>query len=169
MALNVLMPFSYLGFSGLSGVGDWASFIDGLRPAFLYRALLLVVGAYLYIDVAGRILMPGLNAYLGKDPVERAARAKSVALVPYLAGGTLFVAAGLLNPLGFVLLLMSAVAASFGGTSWLAWYPGGRRDVTVDTAPPHAAPIGRSVPWLIAAAVTIFVFIGILGRGVRFD
>ena len=66
------------------------------------------------------------------------------------------------------MMLLSGAAASFGGTSWLAWYPGGKDDKrAVRTEPAHAAPIARSVPWLVAGAVTLVVFIAVLGPGVR--
>jgi hypothetical protein len=48
-------------------------------------------------------------------------RARQLTLVPYLTAGVLSCAAGALNPVGPLLILISAGAASFGGNSGLAW------------------------------------------------
>lgn len=166
-ALNVLMPFGYLFFSGISGFGDWGVVVDGLPYYWLFRALVALTGAALYFLVAPRILLPGLNVYLGGDRDVRSTRAKELALTPYLAGGTTFVIAGVLNPVSVWLVLLSAVAASFGGTCWLAYYPGGKDDLRADHSALEApAGVRRSVPWMIAGAAVGLVFIGILGRGI---
>lgn len=166
-ALNVLMPFGYLLFSGIGGFGDWAVVVEGFRPAWLFRVLVALAGAGLYFVVAPRILMPGLNVYLGPDLTLRSVRAKQLALTPYLAGGITFVVAGVLNPASVWLVLLSAAAASFGGTCWLAYYPGGKDDLRANHSaldPPAGVP--RSVPWMIAGAVVGLAFIGVLGRGI---
>jgi hypothetical protein len=167
LALNVLMPFGYLFFSGLSGVGDWAAFVEGLGPPYALRAVLALVGALLYFLVAPKIIMPTLNPYLGREPELRASRARLMSLYPYVAGGVVFVIAGLLNPSDWKLVLISAAAASFGGTSLLAWYPG-RADASWSiSAPGEAANIPRSPAWMVAAAVLSVVFVGVLGPSVR--
>jgi hypothetical protein len=168
LALNVLMPFGYLLFSGAGGFGDWAVVVDGFRPPLLYRAVVALAGAVLYFIVAPRLLMPGLNQYLGGDPATRRRRAMQVALVPYLAGGVTYVLAGLLNPESIWLVLLSAAAASFGGTSWLAYYPGGSEDRRKShTALPLPAGIPRQTGWIVAGALAFVLFVGVLGRGVK--
>jgi len=167
LAVNVLQPFGYLLFSGLGGIGDWSVVVRGLQPALAWRLGLAVLGAVLYFLVAPRLLMPELEAFLGSVTEERAARSRTLALVPYLAGGATFVLAGLLNPHGLSLVLISAVAASFGGTSLLAWYPGlwARRPPAASGEPPLG--VARSWPWLVLAAVVLGVFVGVLGPGVE--
>ncbi len=168
LALNLLIPFGYLLFSGIGGIGDWVMVIEGLRPVFLFRALLAVAGAFLYFVVASRLLIPGLNPYLGKELPEREQRTKLLALVPYLSGGITYVVAGLLNPEGFLLVLISAAAASFGGTSWLAWYPGSKKDAgSRELAPAEPAGIPRRISWVIAGAIALVVFVGVLGPGIK--
>src|SRR5881628_2496491 len=103
-AVNLLTAFGYLLFSGIGGIGDWAHVVQGLGSPWL--------------------LMPPLDPFLGTDPAVRAARARMLCLIPYLAGGVSLVVAGILNPYGLRVVLISAVAAAFGGTSLLAWYPG---------------------------------------------
>jgi hypothetical protein len=167
-AVNILMPFGYLLFSGIGGIGDWVVVIDGFRPVILYRALLTIVGAFLYFVVASRLLMPGLNLYLGREASLRQERTKLLALLPYLTGGITFVVAGLLNPEGIVLVLISAAAASFGGTSWLAWYPRSKKDErSRELAPAEPASIPRQVPWVVAGAIAFVLFVGVLGPGIK--
>jgi hypothetical protein len=168
MSLNFLMPFGYLLFSGLGGFGDWAVVVEGLRPTLLWRAILSIAGAFLYFILAPRLIMPGLNPYLGQGIAERRKRARLVSLAPYLVGGVTFVVAGFLNPESIVLVLVSAAAASFGGTSLLAWFPGVADERFRESAPTRPADIPRSVPWIAAGAVTLVLFVGVLGPGIKF-
>src|SRR5438874_40979 len=87
------------------------------RACVLLRGGMAIVGAVLYFIVAPRLLMPPLDSFLGTDPAGRAARARMLCLIPYLAGGVSLVVAGILNPYGLRVVLISAVAAAFGGTS----------------------------------------------------
>src|ERR1700687_2858528 len=46
-----------------------------------------------------------------------------LASIPYFAGGILMCIAGAFNPQGMILILISAAASTFGGTSALMWTP----------------------------------------------
>jgi hypothetical protein len=163
-AVNLLTAFGYLLYSGVGGIGDWARVIDGAQPAILYRGVLIAVGTVLYFVVAPRLLMPGLDPFLGRDPGARIARARRLSLVPYFAGGATLVVAGLLNPLGMQVVLISAAAAAFGGTSLLAWYPPLPRPPLATTGAPLG--VARSVPWIAAAAFVMAFFVFVLGPGI---
>jgi hypothetical protein len=164
-AVNLLDAFGYLLFSGLGGIGDWEKVVQGLEPHLLWRLGLAASGGVLYFVVAPRLLMPGLSEFVSADD-SRLSRTKVLTLFPYLAGGALYVTAGLLNPQGLQLVLISAAAASFGGTSLLAWYPAQAAGKgTLGTATPFG--IGKSPIWWMLAAVTVVVFVGVLGRGIR--
>ena len=71
----------------------------------------------------------------------------------------------MLNPLGMKIVLISAAAASLGGTSLLAWYPAIPR-------PPSAyatdTPLGitLSIPWIVSAAIAMVFFVLVLGPGI---
>jgi hypothetical protein len=164
-AVNILTAFGYFLFSGIGGVGDWSRVFAGLAPAWLIRCGLSVIGAVLYFVVAPRLLMPPLDPFLGRDPAMRERRARALSLIPYLAGGAALVAAGLLNPLGWKIVLISAVAASFGGTSLLAWYPAIRREPASGT-PETPLGIPWSSAWTVAAAVVLLLFVFLLGPGI---
>jgi len=75
------------------------------------------------------------------------------------------VVAGLLNPLGMKIVLISAAAASLGGTSLLAWYP------AIPRAPSSFATdapleITRGIPWIVAAVIVTAIFVLVLGPGI---
>ena len=84
----------------------------------------------------------------------------------YIAGGVLFCVAGFFNPVGPILIAISAAASSFGGASGLLWLPQFLRG-----ARPAAEPIGlgRSDVWIVAGCVVGLIFVGILGPGVHFQ
>ncbi|PYX89328.1 MAG: hypothetical protein DMG67_15295 [Acidobacteria bacterium] len=92
--------------------------------------------------------------------------AKDLTMVPYITGGILYTVAGMFNPVGMILVALSA-AASFGGTSGMAWmtqYLGGK---FVPKTASQPAALQRSRGWIIAAFITVMLFVGVLGRGVR--
>jgi hypothetical protein len=99
---------------------------------------------------------------------ERWQRAKKLALLPYFVGGGLYTISGLFNPVGMVLVAVSAAAASFGGTSGLAWMWQVPRGKPAD-ASIRPEPIERSRGWIIAGAVAAIIYIGLLGPGIRFS
>jgi hypothetical protein len=165
-AVNLLTAFGYLLYSGIGGIGDWAHVVEGLGSPLLLRGGMAIVGAVLYFLVAPRLLMPPLDPFLGTDPGVRAVRARKLCLIPYLAGGVSLVVAGILNPYGLQVVLISAVAAAFGGTSFLAWYPRKPRTPTPGT-PAVPLAIARSWGWIVAGVVVLGFFVVVLGPGLR--
>lgn len=164
--INVLTAFGYLCFSGVGGFGDWHVVTAGLEPPVLYRAALVVAGSLLYFVVAPRLIMPDLNLYLGRDPAARPGRARRLAGLPYVVGGVTSVVASVFNPESALLVLLSAAAASFGGTSLLAWYPPTKWAYAAG-APERPAIVPRSVGWVAAGVVTLALFVGVLGPGIH--
>lgn len=165
--VNTLQAFGYFFFSGVSGIGDWAAVIEGLPGHPAWRILLGAGGGALYYG-AVLFALRRLDPFLGGGAAFRYRRGTTLALVPYLTGGALFLAAGLLNPVGMILVFVSAMAASFGGTSGLAWGPQLLRGTT--SPDPGSAPLGiaRHRGWIIAAIVVGGVYVGVLGPGIRF-
>jgi hypothetical protein len=164
--LNLVTAFGYLCFSGVGGIGDWAALLVGVPHPLMWRVLETVAGALMYFVVAPRLTWGGLAPFIGAGG-DRVRRARLLTLLPYFVGGVTFVAAGLLNPLGWRILLLSAVAASFGGSSLLAWY----YVVRAGKLPPGPGPtlgIPRSPTWIVAAAICLALFVGVLGRGLHF-
>lgn len=169
LTLNLLQAFGYWMFSGIGGIGDWNAVVAGSPHYGLWRLVLAAVGTAAYMFVAVPIALRGLVPFLGADPAQRLRRAGRLTLPAYFAGGALYVTAGLLNPESPRLVLISAAAASFGGTSALAWMTQllrDRRRFPPDTRP--AEGLERSWPWMLAAALVAAIFIGLLGPGIRF-
>jgi hypothetical protein len=77
--------------------------------------------------------------------------------------------AGALNPHGMILILISAAASTFGGTSGLMWTTDWlKRGTLIPSGPPaDPMPIQRSWPLIFAACAVAIAFICILGPSVR--
>jgi len=78
--------------------------------------------------------------------------------------------AGALNPVGMLLILISAAASTFGATSGLMWATDWlRRGTMIPLGPPaEPMPIRRSWLLIVAAGAIAIAFICILGPSVRF-
>ena len=109
-----------------------------------------------------------LRPLIGTDLPQRRQRAVRLTVFPYLAGGTLSCIAGLFNPVGMLLVAISAAAASFGGTSGLAWmaqWLNGGSIPSGTTA--RQADIARSWVRIAASGTLAVVFIFALGPVLR--
>jgi hypothetical protein len=78
--------------------------------------------------------------------------------------------AGALNPRGMILILVSAAASTFGGTSGLLWDTNWLRRGTMIPFGPSAEPmpIERTWPLIVAVCLVTIAFVIILGPSVRF-
>ena len=164
---NLLSAGGYFLFSGVGNIGDWAAFIQGLHPAWAWRLALVALGIVtypLFAFISLRILQP----LLSPDQSTRLGRARRYLFIPYLTNGTLHTIAGLFNPVGMILVAISAMASSFGGCSAMLWMGSILRCSLI--APPNeeSAPVERNSAWIASAAIVAVVFIVVLGRGLRF-
>jgi hypothetical protein len=168
MTINLFVATGYFLFSGIGGFGDWAMFIQGFRPQWAWRIGLALFGAVAYL-LAARFSLLEMRPLIGSDKDRRYVRAVELTRVPYFAGGILACIAGALNPAGWILVALSAAAASFGGTCgllWMtSWLKGGRIPPGSEAEP---APIPRSWGWIVVAAAGACIFIAVVGPGLRF-
>lgn len=164
--VNLLQAAGYLLFSGIGNVGDWAIVIAGAQPTWLWRGGMTVLGAWTYVVIARACARDAAPLVGARDPA-RAARARRIAWTAYFAGGALFVIAGLPNPHGLALVLVSAAAASFGGTSALLWCMSWLRNPAFAGRDAVPAVVTRHRGWLAAGALMAMVFVGVFGPGVR--
>ncbi|MEZ5312849.1 MAG: hypothetical protein R2862_03915 [Thermoanaerobaculia bacterium] len=164
--VNLLQATGYWLFSGVGGIGDWNAIVAELPGYGFWRAGLALAGLTGYWLVI-RASLRRLEPFLG-DGDDRLGRARTLTLVPYLTGGALSIAAGALNPESPMLVLISAAAASLGGTSAFAWMYTLLRD-RQRFPPLGGVPEGvpRSMAWIAAAAVAALVFVAVLGPGVQ--
>lgn len=162
MTFNLLAGTGYFFFSGVSNFGDWAGVIDGLHPHGLLRAGLVVLGVASYW---GAIVLVGssLVRRMGVAP-DDARRFRRLAWLPYFAALIVDGVAGLLNPIGWQYVFLSALAATAGGNCGLLWL---RYYIPKRVQPGERAVVGRSYPWIVAAAVLAVIFIGVFGPGVH--
>ena len=128
-----------------------------------------IFGAVAYMLVAWVSLLE-LRPLIGSDENQRYARATRLLKIPYFAGGILACVAGLLNPAGMILVVMSAAASTFGGTSGLLWMTEWLKGRRIIPSGPEAEsmPIRRSWPWIVTASILALGFVVVLGPGVRF-
>ncbi len=168
MTVNLYTATGYFLFSGIGGIGDWGEFIQGLGPQWLWRIGLTIFGAATYLLAAHSGLLE-LRPLIGSDKEQSYQRAVRLSAVPYFAGGILMCLAGSFNPKGAVLILISAAASTFGGTSALMWTPQMLKSGTLIPYGPigEPMPIHRSWPLIVAACAIAVAFIGVLGPSVR--
>lgn len=169
MSVNLYSGTGYFLFSGIGGIGDWAAFILGFSHRWLWRVALTILGAVTYY-LAARLSLLELRPFIGSDKEERYHRARLLSSIPYFAGGILMCIAGAFNPKGATLVLISAAASTFGGTSGLLWAtPWLKRGTMIPYGPLlEPLPLPRAWRLVFAACVTAIAFVAILGPSVRF-
>lgn len=149
----------YFLFSGFSGIGDWGgepgAVFDGVVPQWVWRTALVLAGGCLYF--ASAVMAARRLSHF----VHATSVAMRITLSAYAAGGLLALLVGLLNPIGVVIILTSALASTLGGTSGLLWLARMMRN-RVDTVPP-SDPLGRSWGWIVGSLVGVLLFALVLG------
>ena len=168
MTFNLFAAGGYFLFSGIGNIGDWADVVAGWQPAWAWRVGLAVLGIVTYFFLFVPLSLRELRPFLGKDAKIRVWRARQFTLIPYLTVGLLSCAAGALNPVGPLLILISAAAASFGGISGLAWMWSLLYGPRIPSSEFQMPEIERSRGWIVAAVVLAIGFIMGLGPGVKF-
>jgi len=165
MTFNLFDAGGYFLFSGIGNFGDWAAVVAGWQPAWAWRVGLIALGTMTYFLLFVPFCLRELRPFLGKDPEIRVRRARSLTLTPYLTAGILSCIAGALNPVGPLLILISAAAASFGGKSGLAWMWTLLRGPLIPSSELQMPEIKHSRGWMVAAVILATVFIAGLGPG----
>ena len=165
-AVNLYVGTGYFLYSGMSNIGDWANFIAGLPGHWLWRGLMVLLGGAGYF-LCVKMMLAKAAPLTGGNPSLRYRRANLLMLIPYFAGAILSVIAGALNPEAKALLLISAVAASLGGTSGLAWGPQLLRDPHWLASSTTPATIPRHWGWIVGGLLGAIVFVVILGPGLK--
>jgi hypothetical protein len=166
--INLVQACGYLLYSGVSNIGDWAEVVHGLTPFWIWRAGLFLVGASTYW-LATRWAMGQLGRRLRTSGAARVFEANRYTLIAYAVGGLLSLAAGLFEPGGALIVLISGVAASLGGASALAWGPQLLHDPRLGEPTKPALHVTRDWRWIVAGAVAAVVFVFALGHGVPLD
>jgi hypothetical protein len=153
-------------FSGVANFGDWADVIHDLHPVWVWRTGLIFTGVVSYALLVWLSLLE-LRPFLG-DRDYRRGGVRDLTILPYMIGGTLDTVAGMFNPIGMILVGLSAAAASFGGTSGMAWMTQCLGTKLVPKIISQPLTLARSWTWIIVACIAAAIFVSVLGRGVRF-
>jgi len=161
--LNLLMGAGYFLFSGVGNIGDWADVASGTVSPFIWRPAMTLLGGTLYFLFARRSGQ-WLGALVGGDDPSMT-RSRRLTVPSYVAGGLLFCLSGLFNPVGPVLIAISAAASSLGGASGLLWLTQFTRR---SPRPAEPAKLELSYAWIIAGWIASAIFVGILGPGLHF-
>lgn len=161
--INLLMGAGYFLFSGAGNVGDWAVVANGLFQPAAWRPTFAILGLVLYFLMA-RLSSKALRPLVGDDNPS-VGRARRIAILSYITGGTLYCVSALFNPLGPVIIAVSAAASSLGGTSGLLWLAELLRHFK---GPEDVPVIGRKIGWIGMGAITTFLFVAVLGPGIYF-
>lgn len=158
-ALNLLPGAGYFLFSGIAGFGDWYEVIRDMSHPGAARIVMTIVGAALYVWFV-RMLAVAVRPYVPERPTYN-----TVGRLPYYAACLFSCAAGVFDPLGIKLLLVSTMPAAFGGSSGLMWAD------SLMPASTSEAPlvVSRSAAWWIGAVVLGAGYIAILGPGIQFS
>lgn len=165
--INLMQGFGYFLFSGVGRIGDWAEVMAPIHPEWMWRVALAVVGGGLYYMATVRAFR-ALAHLIGGQSGDRFPIARKLSLLAYFTGAILYGVAGLMNPGGALLLLTSAVAASLGGTSGLAWGPEFlRAPRDWPSSGPSPIRIARDARLVVGATAVAIVFIFVLGPGIR--
>src|SRR5690348_12950151 len=162
MAVNLFSGTGYFLFSGIGEIGDWSDFIRGLGPQLPLRIALTAFGVVTYSAAAWVNLME-LRPFIGSDK-QRYSRAWPMLMVAYFTGGTLMCIAGAFNPRGAILILISAAASTFGGSSGLLWATQWLKSNSIVPPGSVEAPIAiqRSWTWSVCAWVLAGAFVVVL-------
>jgi len=119
-AINGFSWAGYYMFSGIANIGDWSTDHDGvlygLSWALPARIAMAAGGLAIYIWLARTFAN-----WLGRITGSNLAAARKISWTAYLTGGLVAVSIGFLNPLGWIIVLISSAASSLGGTSGLFW------------------------------------------------
>ncbi|HEY8054080.1 MAG TPA: hypothetical protein VIE42_14925 [Steroidobacteraceae bacterium] len=167
-ALGLMDAAGYALFSGASGQGDLGTTSDGAlygaTPEWLWRVGLFLVGAITYRWVM-RIAVAAIEPRLSGSGEGRIRSARLTALTSYLTGGAVAVLIGALNPQGIVIVLLSSIASSFGGTIGLLFM------MQWLQRKPDAQGIGiyfaRSWIWIGIAVVVTVAYAAVFGPTLR--
>ena len=163
--INLLEAGGYFLYSGATNIGDWADVVRDRSPYWIWHGGLLVLGAASYWFFT-RWAMGQLGRHLRTAGRARVAEANRYSVTAYVVGGVLSLAAGLFEPGGAFIVLISGVAASLGGTSALAWGPQLLHDAQLGKPEDPALAVTRDWRWIAAGAVVAALFVFVLGRGV---
>jgi hypothetical protein len=159
VALNFYLAFIYPVFSGIFAVADFAGAIVSLPHHALLRVLEVLGGALLCFATVR------FFAVSFADFPENRWR---LALIPYFSASLVFCLAGMLNPAGPGMMLMSVLPAALMGQSILLFVTPLARKLRRSSPSTPALEEAAATPTVIFIASLLVVVIFLTAPGVRF-
>lgn len=168
MLMNWLYGAGYWLFSGAANIGDWAVVIEGWEPHWLWRVILLLAGASLFV-LAVWLALRELGRFIGGKAPEQTSRTVKLGVVAYLTSGLIIFLAGLFNPYGILgLPAVAGLIAALGALSPLLWMMWWFRARTFKKAARPPLAISRSWGLITLAGLVVFLYVFVLGRALSF-
>ena len=171
MLMSWLAGSGYLMVSGITGIGDVATVLQGWSPAWAWRTAAAALGSALFLGgvwASLRVLGRVLGGPEGNGPA-RAGAAQHLGLIAYVAALAATLAAAVASPLGVGSLPsvagMAAVVFGYSPLLWMGlWFADGA--FAKPAAP--SLTIARDPRWWAAAVAVLATFAGVLGRTLTF-
>lgn len=177
---NLFLGFGYILYSGLINFGDSAFVIAGLRPAWLFRLGLVVIGCVGYRCFVGLAVRDTLS--LIRSGSLLLSDVPRLAFPACIAGGLLYLIASFFNPVSPSLILYDGLSMAVGVAIGFCLIP--RLAIRLSPLPARvseSSPAASSVltessslaslpfrpAWLAFAVLSSAVFLYFLGRGFR--
>jgi hypothetical protein len=167
MSFSLFWEFGYLMKCGVTGHGDGMALTEGLTPAWVWRALIFVVGLVLYRGAVS-LTSSELHFVLSAKTPQWRSRVVRLLLTLCSAGGLIACAGPIFDPRGRIEMLNSGALSSFA--SWVGLF------AVPFLFPLHSdknlvadSPLRCSIPVILLAAAASVLFVAILGPGIPFS
>lgn len=169
MLMSWLVGAGYWLFSGVANIGDWAEVITGWEPPWLWRGIMAILGAGLFMFFVWVSLREWGKTVGGGDEREQIKRSSKIGVLSYCAVLIVIVLTGIFNPYGIAgLPAVAALMMALGGMSPLLWMMQWFQAKSFKKAVRDPLVIHSRPAWMLAAVGTVFVYAFILGRTLYF-
>ncbi|HEX4861987.1 MAG TPA: hypothetical protein VFV07_12170 [Rhizomicrobium sp.] len=159
-AFAAFWNFGYLIKSGLTGQGDWAFVIEGLKPAPLWHAGITIAGIALYW-ISIRLLAGMMKRHLESEDATGFSPL-AFSLIAYGTAAAVACAGAYFDPRGPATILHDALPSSLGAFGLpLAGA------LLARTAPNLRVVLPGSFGWIAVGMIAGIAFVALLGPGLR--
>lgn len=168
MIMNLFYGAGYWLFSGVGNVGDWAKVFAGWEPRWLWRMVMTIFGAGVFLYCIW-VALHELGKIIGGEASEQIGRANKLGILSYLASLFVIILAGISNPYGLTSLpVIGGLLAVLGSLSPLVWMMQWFRASSFKKFPGKPLEINRKWSWVVSSIVVVFIYSFILGRTLYF-
>lgn len=165
MSLNLFYSASYIMGWFIGPTLDWSLFIVGLEPQLGWK-LGLVAGGLMLLVFGFTLSRRHFEIFLGDEVTERRKRMTTLTLTPYVVAIVIKMSAAAVSPNNDkMLVLLGAFGATGFFLIWinlLRFWP--LRGAV--KASGQSIAIEQSWPWILAGAIALVLYVGVLGRGI---